>query len=335
MSPKVRGIMQNGSFSFRDLWQVHQSELEDGIVGIYLNLYRAIDGSPDKHAWYVGMSKNIAKRAAGHRAIIEGHGPIESSKNHYEIARRATSWKTIVLLKLESSGGPHRAFALRLAENTFVMLLQTWTSVMFADINVISSIRDYTKSITIGRALVAITNDVFSLSGWPKFTRQVRGCNWNSPIGERWHENMISTYTKYEIPGVMDVYRSEPRVVERLDDRGNMRIRLVHLAGNLRVKFRVYEHDGFYIGCHVYFEYQIMKNGRPHPAPFIRLPYVGPFSNWAETACLGKFQRNLVYKITNNVQVSARLGKLPREHGEACGSRKTICHSQLVALRDH
>lgn len=171
MNPKVREIIQDGSFSFRDLWQVQQPQLEDGIVGIYLNLYRSIDGSADKHAWYVGMSKNIAQRATSHRTIIEGHGPILCSKNHYQIARRAKNWKTIVLFKLKTGGSPHMRFLLRLAENTFVMLLQSWTSVMFADINLVSSIRDFHGSITLGRALATITNDVFSLSGWPKFTR--------------------------------------------------------------------------------------------------------------------------------------------------------------------
>ncbi|ELR09069.1 hypothetical protein GMDG_03655 [Pseudogymnoascus destructans 20631-21] len=36
-----------------------------------------------------------------------------------------------------------------------------------------------------------------------------------------------------------------------------------------------------------------------------------------------------------HVLVSARLGKLPQEHGEACGSRKTTCHSRSVVLQDH
>ncbi|OAF59681.1 hypothetical protein VC83_03967 [Pseudogymnoascus destructans] len=66
-----------------------------------------------------------------------------------------------------------------------------------------------------------------------------------------------------------------------------MCICLLNLWTKFRVKIRVLEQDGFYLRCHVYIEYQIMKNGRPHPAPFVRLPYIGPFNNWAETACLG------------------------------------------------
>lgn len=285
MNPKVREIIQNGSFSFRDIWEVQQPQPKDGVVGIYLNLYRSIDGTADKHAWYVGMSKDITKRAASHRAIIEGHGPILCSRNHYQIARRAADWKTIVLFKLKTGGGPHTRFLLRLAENTFVMLFQSWTPVIFTDINLVSSIRDIYGSVTLSRALATITNDVFSLSGWPKFTRQVRGCNWNSPIGESSHTT--SAYTKYEIPGVMDVYRSEPRVVEHTDIPGNMCIRILQLWTGFRIKIRVSEQDGFYLRCPVYIEYQIMKNGHPHQAPFVRLPYIGPFSNWAETACLG------------------------------------------------
>lgn len=287
MSPKVREVIQDGLFSFDDVWQIRQPKLKDGMVGIYLNLYQSIDGSANKHAWYVGMSKDIARRVTEHRAIIEGRIQITCSKNHYEVARRATNWKTIVLLRLESGGGPHRTFLLRLAENTFVMLFQSWASVMLTDVNVMSGIQDFTRSITLGRALSSITNDVFSLSGWPKFAFNVRGCNWNSPIGEMTYDT-IATYTKYEIPGIMDVYRSEPRVVERTEYPTVMCIRLLNLWNNFRIKFSVYDRDGFYLGCPVYIEYQIMKNGRPHKAPFVRLPYIGPFTNWAETSCIGK-----------------------------------------------
>lgn len=259
---QLKSAIQDGDFTFESLWLQPEVSKNDHRAGIYLILYRDIDG---KDGTYCGKSVNIGRRAEEHERCLDTDNPAQ----HYQLGRRARAHKIILFAHYQHSEVNLEVF-LRLTEHVAVCLFLSWNSKLLRVPDSLDELRASIPGILAAKTLYSLASKAFKETGWPvdKFI----GLNWSSPLSEHFHE--MSAYGGYTIWNVqstptMRVFSRSPRIAQ-LESLG--REHEIQMMGRSPgnpggVRLHLPFATGIKAGMAVHVVCEVKTDGTDHPYP--------------------------------------------------------------------
>lgn len=263
----------NADFSIRSLLEVsfHIVPGDDSHpVTIYLlahyNLYLI--------EIYIGKSIRPGMRLRTH---ISAKGNPNSRSSHYRTAHKAGTTTMIPLMQLKRD-----TKWLFLAEQINLCLFHAYCPAVlnfgiangaFATSNeTLHKYAEYSNDSRAARQITAISDAVFTNTGWPLSIQRgdprndrvliKAGCNWKSPFTEPSHEKV--RYSVSTLVGLGKVFRRPPLTFPM---SGN-----IHFGYDNDLAIGRMQLDLIPAGTQYYICFELTANGEPHPQAYARLP---------------------------------------------------------------
>ncbi|KAK6080036.1 hypothetical protein SCUP234_05392 [Seiridium cupressi] len=278
--PAVKEVLCKDNFSIKDLLQlpcVDENYERRDIA--YLRIYHRHDGEtkPTRDAGYGGITIDPPERYASHNDFTES-----STSYHYHVARRYHTSDRIMLPIMDLSGFDEHRKAM--AEETIVAMFGTIASWhMTSDPSM-----NWEGESGRARYVGDLRKQVIARTGFSNL--YLKGCNVLAPL---FHESLGGkVYTKFNIPPApgrprMLVFKTActfPKIVVAKDGRPAKAS--IYLARHLAVTMapETLEQLQYKRGHMMYLVVEITADGSRHPDPWVSLPTIGLYENFADAS---------------------------------------------------
>ena len=294
----VKNVLNQADFTIMDL----AGALESGIdgSGIYVRIYSDWKGlmRGEKPAPYVGKTKTFQTRHKQHLRDTQ----TKLTSNHYRYAKLANAVAVGPLVITNDQT------LKAIAEQIFVMLFFAYCQEVLNyqpsgefglddDLPIPQAAAEKMAKHSIERDQAVLLTDIakasFRQTGWHVGTDWEawggrKGLNWASPISDYQSGEKI-IWTKISYPQLpFDIYRRQTANV--LESTDSYKVFLLNEPFNkITTKTQSAGHfapvigrpdESLCVGTRVYASIEIMRNGKPHPRNWSRLPLCGPFEDW-------------------------------------------------------
>lgn len=292
MPEAVRQVMDNGNFSFDDLWNIPAGDNwittnNDPRAGIYLILFRGIDGAigVSGFGFYNGKSIDLGQRYKAHGKSI---GKVNAKGQMYVKTRNAAQRKMLLMCNLSRYSQDMQSHMMRLSEHTLVCLFASWVNVLTDDEVNPTFLEKYYFDRAMARAFTSLIVRVSSETGWNIPLGQ--GLNWKTPLTEvlRKHATWTCTvFTPNAETGPIRSYRSAPRATSK--GAANSNVMMFYGGRGDKRRNGVFISIGIDVDWpdQIVFVVEIYGKGKRHPVPYAKLPEPGPFTTWGELNNIG------------------------------------------------